>query len=150
MNGKIRVSIVATALKGSETKPYLNLVNNNQTNGSNINRNYNYSDNLFKNHLDNKIVNSIDGATAFKLDESYEIKNNEEQNALIDSYENKEEDKIAKDLLENSNNSDEEVPPGVSIESASYMENNFDGKINESLDEDNNSVRNIEHERVYS
>ena len=47
--------------------------------------------------------------------------------------------------LENSNNSDE-VPPGVSIESASYMENNFDGKINESLDEDNNSVRNIEHE----
>ena len=145
MNGKIRVSIVATALKGSETKPYLNLVNNNQTNGSNINRNYNYSDNLFKNHLDNNIVNSIDGATAFKLDESYEIKNNEEQNALIDSYENKEEDKIAKDLLENSNNSDE-VPPGVSIESASYMENNFDGKINESLDEDNNSVRNIEHE----
>ena len=27
MNGKIRVSIVATALNGSDTKPYLNLVN---------------------------------------------------------------------------------------------------------------------------
>ena len=27
MNGKMRVSIVATALNGSEVKPYLNLVN---------------------------------------------------------------------------------------------------------------------------
>ena len=34
MNGKIRVSIVATSLHGSETKPYLNLVNNTAGNTS--------------------------------------------------------------------------------------------------------------------
>ena len=31
------------------------------------------------------MVNSIDGANALKLDESFEIKNSEEQSALIDS-----------------------------------------------------------------
>ena len=31
MNGKMRVSIVATALNGSEVKPYLNLVNTHKT-----------------------------------------------------------------------------------------------------------------------
>ena len=91
MNGKIRVSIVAT-LKGStilnETKP-LNVVNNNvRTNG--------FSDSLFsRNNVEQNIVNSIDGATALKLDESYEIKNSDEQNSLIDSFENSEESLIA-------------------------------------------------------
>ena len=48
MTGKIRVSIVATALHGSDTRPYLNLVNNNSSGGSSsINNNFNYSDNLF-------------------------------------------------------------------------------------------------------
>ena len=70
MNGKIRVSIVATALHGSENKPYLNLVNN-SNNGSPVNKGH-YSDSLF-NYPEN-IVNSIDGATALKLDESFEIK----------------------------------------------------------------------------
>ena len=32
MNGKMRVSIVATALNGSEVKPYLNLVNTHKNN----------------------------------------------------------------------------------------------------------------------
>ena len=71
MNGKIRVSIVATSLKGSninvDTKPILNIVNNSGNNNS-------YSDNLFsKNNAEHNIVNSIDGATALKLDENYEI-----------------------------------------------------------------------------
>ena len=82
MNGKIRVSIVATSLKGStiysEGRPVLNVVN-----GSN-NRNNNISENLFsKNNIEQNVVNSIDGATALKLDENYEIKNNEEQLSLI-------------------------------------------------------------------
>ena len=123
MNGKIRVSIVATSLKGSnispELKPILNVVN-----GSNGISN-NFSENLFsRNNLEQNFVNSIDGATALKLDENYEIKNNEEQNSLIDKFERIEENQIAQ---ETSNNQiSEEIPAGVSIESAAYMENSSD------------------------
>ena len=86
MNGKIRVSIVATSLRGStlapDQKPVLNVVRG--SNGTNNN----FSDHLFsKSNLEPNIVNSIDGATALKLDESYEIKNSEDQSALIDSFE---------------------------------------------------------------
>ena len=123
MNGKIRVSIVATALYGSETKPYLNLVNNN-SNGTPSTKTFSQSESLFNtNHIEKNIVNSIDGATALKLDESYEIKNSEEQSELIDSFENNEENQINIDLQNNKNNS-EEIPTGVSIESASYMDQN--------------------------
>ena len=93
MNGKFRVSIVATALHGSETKPYLNLVNNTPSNSSHITKSINHGENLFSNShlLDKNIVNSIDGATALKLDESYEIKSSEEQNTLINDFESSEE-----------------------------------------------------------
>ena len=109
MNGKIRVSIVATALHGSETKPYLNLVDNNPRNTSSINKSFNHGDNLFSNshHIDKNIVNSIDGATALKLDENYEIKSSEEQNNLIDDFENNEENKISNDRIEQKNLNDE-------------------------------------------
>ena len=144
MNGKIRVSIVATSLKGAtitpDPKPVLNVVS-----GSNV-RNSNYSDNLFsRTNIDQNIVNSIDGANALKLDESYEIKSNEEQNALIDSFESNEENSIAEATL-SQNNLTEEIPAGVSIESASYMENNSDTKINETVSADNNQIDNIVEE----
>ena len=64
MHGKIRVSIVATSLNGSNTfhesqRRVFNLVN-----GSNA-RNNNFSENLFsKNNIEQNIMNSIDGATA--------------------------------------------------------------------------------------
>ena len=121
MHGKIRVSIVATSLKGSsidvDSRPILNIVN-----GSN-GRNNNFSDNLFsKNNVDQSVVTSIDGANALKLDESYEIKNSEERNSLIDSFESNEENQIAEEAINHSRNINE-IPNGVSIESASYMEN---------------------------
>ena len=122
MNGKIRVSIVATALHGSENKPYLNLVNN-SNNGSPVNKGH-YSDSLF-NYPEKNIVNSIDGATALKLDESFEIKNNDEQNAIIENFETNEEKKIAEETLA-TGITNHEIPTGVSMESASYMENNSD------------------------
>ncbi len=125
MNGKIRVSIVATALHGSEIKPYLNLVNNTPSNSSPINKSINHGDNLFNNsnHIDKNIVNSIDGATALKLDESYEIKSSEEQNTLINDFESSEENKILHDEIVQKSFNDE-IPAGVSIESASYIEKN--------------------------
>ena len=121
MNGKIRVSIVATSLKGTtvspDPRPKLNVVN-----GSS--RRNGVSDNLFtQSNLDQNIVSSIDGANALKLDENYEIKNSDEQNALMDSFESNEENEIAAETLSNLNSKDE-IPSGVSIESASYIENN--------------------------
>ncbi len=129
MNGKIRVSLVATSLKGSninpDPRPVFNVVN-----GSNS-RNNHFSDNLFsKNNIETNVVNSIDGANALKLDQSFEIKNSEEQNAVIDNFESEEENKIEEERSTKTNNT-EEIPTGVSIESASYMENS--GEIENSL-----------------
>ena len=129
MKGKIRVSIVATSLKGStispEPRPVLNVVN-----GSNGKSN-SFTDNLFsKTNIDQSVVSSIDGATALKLDESYEIKNSEEQNTLIENFENDEESRIAKETVSESKIIDD-IPTGVSIESASYIENKSDTKIDE-------------------
>ena len=122
MNGRIRVSIVATSLKGSyinpDPRPILNVVNGSQNKASN------FSDNLFsKNNLDQNVVSSIDGANALKLDESLEIKNTEDQNTLIDSFESNEENKILEQKLTQTTQA-EQIPSGVSIESASYIENN--------------------------
>ena len=130
MNGKIRVSIVATSLKGStitpDPKPVLNVV------GGSNGINNNFSENLFsKGNIDQNIASSIDGATALKLDEGYEIRNSEDQNALIDRFEIDEENKIKTEALLNQSNI-EDIPNGVSIESASYMENHQETKDDDS------------------
>ena len=144
MNGKIRVSIVATSLKGSniypDPKPILNVVNGSSD------RNNNFNDNLFsKNNIEKNVINSIDGATALKLDENYEIKNSEEQNALIDSFENKEEKMIAKDFANKTYQ--DEIPSGVSIESASYMENQSETEIDhEQVINNNQNIENKDEE----
>ena len=137
MKGKIRVSIVATSLKGStitpEPRPVLNIVS------SSNNRNNNFSENLFlKNNIEKNVVNSIEGATALKLDKSYEIKNSEEQSALIDSFEKNEENQIAENVINKSHSADA-IPSGVSIESATYMENHVEvDKLNENTINENN------------
>ena len=127
MTGKIRVSIVATALDGhkSENKTVLNMVSRIQ------NRNTGYSDSLFSHNTraDSNALNAIDGATALKLDESYQV--NEEQNASINNFENS----IENNQSENTTTNEEtinDIPSGVSIESASYMENsiNVEGSSN--------------------
>merc|ERR1711991_600038 len=80
MTGRIRVSIVATALDGhkTENKTVLNMVSRIQ------NRNTGHSENLFSHspRIDNSTLGAIDGATALKLDESFEIKD-EPQNDVI-------------------------------------------------------------------
>ena len=148
MNGKIRVSIVATSLKGSSVSPDPRPPIFNVVNGS-YNRGNNFSDNLFsKTNIDQNYANSIDGANALKLDETYEIKNSEEQNALIDSFESKEETKIAEEAMESTHNLNE-IPTGVSIESASYMENNTDLiRENKPLFDSNILEENLEKENT--
>ncbi len=146
MNGKMRVSIVATALNGSEVKPYLNLVNTNKNNFSSGTRGSNYGENLFNsNHIEKNVVGSIDGATALKLDESFEIKNSKEQNALIDSFEMTEENQISEESSVQ-NRTAEEIPTGVSIESASYIENNTEDKIENTSNQNNIMSEKIEEE----
>ena len=116
MTGKIRVSIVATSLDGHKTEnnTVLNMVSRIQ------NRNPGYSENLFSHNprTENSTLSSIDGATALKLDESYQI--DEEQSNNLNDLDNK-------NLVENLNQSNQatyKIPTGVSIENASYIENN--------------------------
>ena len=137
MTGKIRVSIVATALEGhkTENKTILNMVSRIQ------NRNTGYSENLFSHSTrkDNNTLNSIDGATALKLDESYELEENH-NNSVNDFYKNPENENAIEPKPENLYASDN-IPSGVSIESASYIENNNldeKNKISE-IDENNES-----------
>ena len=124
------------------------MVNNNPTNSSSVNRSFSNGENLFSsNHqVDKSVFASIDGATALRLDDSYEIKGNEEQNNLINNFERDEEKKI----LENGSlqkNHNDEIPSGVSIESASYMEQTDDVGINETVSESNNlSMEEIDKE----
>ena len=119
LNGKIRVSIVATALDGlkSENKTVLNMVSRIQ------NRNSGYSENLFSHtsRLDNSTLNSIDGATALKLDESLELKDEPQNDLINDTAHDLSE---STELTEQTENNLNEVPSGISIESASYIENN--------------------------
>ena len=68
----------------------------------------------------NNTLGSIDGATALKLDESLEIQDETQNSVLNDSLNNSNEASV--ETIKTSNNF-EEVPTGVSIESASYIEN---------------------------
>ena len=122
MTGKIRVSIVATALDGhkTENKTVLNMFSRVQ------NRNTGYSENLFsqKQRMETNTLNSIDGATALKLDESYQIEE-QELNSSIKKFESQlQEENVAQSTSEKNEQVPDTLPSGVSIESASYMENN--------------------------
>ena len=83
------------------------------------NRNNGYSDNLFSHNprVENNTISSIDGATALKLDESYEL--NDQTNLKIDELEQSKESQLSVN-----SNSINEIPNGVSMESASYIESN--------------------------
>ena len=120
MTGKIRVSIVATALDGYKTdnKTVLNMVSRIQ------NRNTGYSDNLFSQNsrIDSNTLSSIDGATALKLDESYQLQEEEQDNSI-----SKVENKLESENTIGASSETEQalnIPSGVSIESASYIESN--------------------------
>ena len=115
MNGKIRVSIVATALDGNQAQARTVLNMRSRIH----NRNHGYSENLFNSAKpQNHAINLIDGATALKLDENFEVSeqikpNNDLSNQRIESQEN-----VKKNYL------DLQEAKGVSIENTSYIEEN--------------------------
>ncbi len=113
LNGKMRVSIVATSLDGHrpESKTVLNMVNRIQ------NRNPGYSDNIFKNpNIEQNTLNSIDGATVLKLDDQLEI----------DTTPTNSNDQLLKQNSADDNLASQELnSQGISMENASYIESNI-------------------------
>ena len=105
------------------------------------NRNSGHSENLFTRNslLENNTFGSIDGATALKLDDSYQL--NEELNDSVNNFENNLDENLIDKSLKTDQNLNN-IPTGVSIESASYIENN-------NLEEDEfnqNSIKDDEEE----
>ena len=139
MTGKIRVSIVATALDGhkTENKTVLNMVSRIH------NRNANHSENLFSHNprIENNTLSSIDGATALKLDDSYEL--DENHNYSSQNIQNDLSNENLSDMSETKTHHSDNIPSGVSIESASYIENN-------SLDESDSAPSVISNDEDYT
>ena len=88
------------------------------------NRNQGYSEGLFSQNtnvnIENNSFNSIEGATALKLDENFEV-NEQEYNSAINNVESDISEPENNNILKEQENN---VPAGVSIESASYLESN--------------------------
>ena len=134
MDGKMRVSIVATALDGhkTQTNTVLNMTSRIQ------NRNNGYSDGLFSQNtnninVENNTFNSIEGATALKLDEKFEI-NEEEQHSVVNNLEQSNPKPEIESDVDN-------IPTGVSMENASYIESNEDSSL---LAKDENTSFDVE------
>jgi cell division protein FtsZ len=106
LNGKIRVSIVATSLDGQEpqTKPIISMVHRIH------NRNSGYNENISNSFTNNQTtLNAIDGATALDLN------NVVNENTIIQQG-----------SQHNQTNNEEKVdalPENISIENATYLQN---------------------------
>ena len=120
LNGKMRVSIVATALDGqvASTTGVVNMVNRIQ------NRNSGYSDAaLFSKSTtmqNNSVNSSISGATALKLDEQFEV--DEAQQSSLDTHE--ENVNVQEKIIVQNNNEEQllNTPENNSFESETNIE----------------------------
>ncbi len=143
MNGKMRVSIVATALDGHKTEQntVLNMVSRIQ------NRNNSYSDSLFSqsNKVENNTFNSFNGATALKLNEEFEIEKNNHNPDIANIYENETETETRNESSLQTSNSLNDIPNGVSIESASYIESSSENSSTNETANLNNDSREDEY-----
>jgi len=112
LNGKIRVSIVATSLDGQEpeTKPVVSMIHRLHS------RNAGYSNNLTSTLANNQTTrNATDGATALDLNNAFD-------ESEINQPKPEQEDVQKKDTQKQEPNQDP-LFGNVSIESATYMEN---------------------------
>jgi len=106
------------------------------------NRNTRYSENLFSHNprMDNGTLGAIDGATALKLDESFEIKDEIQKDVINDASTSLNEE--AQNTVSTENNLND-IPTGLSIESASYIENSS-LENNEEITDQADSINNEE------
>lgn len=82
------------------------------------NRNPGYSDNIFKNpNIEQNPISSIDGATALKLDEQLEIDT---------TPSNTNQSSVGQEISEKQKISQKLNPKDISMENASYIENNIE------------------------
>jgi len=124
LNGKIRVSIVATSLDGEipQSKPVISMVHRLQ------NRNMGYVDNSVNSISSNQTtLTATEGATA--LDINTVIEKN------IDTQEQVRE-KLLEPLKVNENKSEESLIENVSMENAAYLQN-IENEDKSNLDENN-------------
>jgi len=124
LNGKIRVSIVATSLDGEipQSKPVISMVHRLQ------NRNMGYVDNSVNSISSNQTtLTATEGATA--LDINTVIEKN------IDTQEQVRE-KLLEPLIVNENKSEESLIENVSMENAAYLQN-IENEDKSNLDENN-------------
>ena len=129
LNGKIRVSIVATSLDGQEpeTKPVVSMVHRLQ------NRNVGYSDNAINTLSTNQAtLNATEGATA--LDLNNVVEKNTTTQLEIEQQENKEE--IQDPHFEN-----------ISIENANYLQN-LDNASGENDSKPNDDIPDFEVDSI--
>ena len=97
------------------------------------NRNPGYSDNIFRNpNIEQNPINSIDGATALQLNEQLEIDTKQQ---------NTNESLLEKNITENVKMDQDTTSQGISIENASYIENNL---------ETENNLDNVDEKEEYS
>ncbi len=139
MEGKMRVSIVATALDGHkvESNTVLNMVDRIH------NRNPGYSDSLFSQHknIESNTINSIEGATALKLDERFEANDQEVYSEINNLNLDNPEPEVKKTNIDSESN----IPAGVSIENASYIETNDEISSQNENKIEINEIRDEEH-----
>ena len=108
-------------------------------------RNNMQSDNLFSHNpkIESGTYNSIDGATALKLDESFEIKE-DEKNSSISTIEQNNPSTVSNENV--NDQTDVVIPRGVSMENASYMEESIQPNISETDETNSITSNNIDEE----
>ena len=87
--------------------------------------------------MEENVLSSIDGANALKLDEKFEV-NDQQEDSIINNL----EPGISNSILEKEKNKMdtnlENIPNGVSMENAAYIENNDDNSL--TFDEANEDI----------
>ena len=125
LNGKIRVSIVATSLdaQSPQTKPVVSMIHRIH------NRNNGYNEVSTGTLVMNQTLGAIDGATALDINTSVNQENVPEQNIVKEEVQDKTE-------IHQEN---------ISLESATYMENN---QQNEKLHDNESDIPNFEVDSI--
>ena len=129
LNGKIRVSIVATSLDGQEPeqKPVISMVHRLH------NRNAGYGNNLTSTLLNNQTtLNATEGATALNINTDVEQSNVvQNQSTIVQDQSKITQDKVEKEEIQNTNN--ELSLENISMENATYLQDMEETSNNKDL-----------------